>query len=274
MPTLEVQNAQVHVHREGRGTPLLMLHGNPDSHRLWLPLIERLKDRHDCIAPDLPGFGASSVPPVNDVTLAGFARWVDELVTALGLTGPVDLICHDIGGFYGLAWAARYPQRLRRLVITNTLLHPDYRWHFWARVWRSRLGELSMRAVDWPLIGKAALGWTLRLGGPGLSPEQIDETLAGFHPTAREQVLRIYRETDPGKFAPWTAPLEACIASHPTMVLWGARDPFIPGTFADRFGRARVERLPNVGHWAVAEDPMTCAALVAAHLADADCAPV
>ena len=269
MPTVTVQNAAVHVHREGRGRPLLMLHGNPDSHRLWLAMIEQLKADHDCIAPDLPGFGASAVPAANDVTIAGFAQWVDDLVDALGLSEPVDVICHDVGGFYGLAWSARHPQRLRRLVITNTLFHADYHWHFWARIWRSKLGELSMRAVDWPLVGRAALGLTLRLGGPGLSRAQIAETLAGFHATARAQVLRIYRETDPEKFAPWRAPMEACIAAHPTLVLWGERDPFIPAGFADRFGSARVERLPGVGHWAVAEDPARCAERVRAHLAAA-----
>lgn len=269
MPTVQVQNAAVHVHREGRGRPLLMLHGNPDSHRLWLPMIERLKADHDCIAPDLPSFGTSAVPPANDVTLAGFARWVDDLVSAVSPSEPVDLICHDIGGFYGLAWAARHPERLRRLVITNTLFHADYRWHFWARVWRSGLGELSMRAVDWPLIGRVALGVTMRLGGPGLSRAQIDDTLAGFHATAREQVLRIYRETDPEKFGPWQAALEATIARRPTLVLWGQRDPFIPAAFADGFGAASVERLPGVGHWAVAEDPAGCAARVRAHLSAA-----
>lgn len=270
MPTLQVQNAAVHIHREGRGRPLLMLHGNPDSHRLWLPMIGHLKADHDCIAPDLPGFGASAIPPGNDVTLEGFANWVDDLVTALGLSEPVDLVCHDIGGFYGLAWAARHPERLRRLVITNTLFHADYRWHFWARIWRSGLGELSMQAVDWPLIGRAALGLTMRFGGPGLGSAQIADTLAGFRAVARAQVLRIYRETDPEKFAPWQSPMEACIARHPTLVLWGQRDPFIPAAFADRFGSATVERLEHVGHWAVAEDPAGCAARVHAHLSAAD----
>lgn len=243
-----------------------MLHGNPDSHRLWLPLIDRLKADHDCMAPDLPGFGASAIPADNDVSLSGFANWVDALVTALDIAEPVDLICHDIGGFYGLTWAARHPERLRRLVITNTLLHAEYRWHFWARVWRSRFGEMSMRAVDWPLIGRLALGLTMRIGGPGLSSAQIGEALSGFHATARAQVLRIYRETDPGKFAPWMAPLAACTDRHPTLVLWGQRDPFIPADFADRFGSATVKRLAEVGHWAVAEDPDTCAAQVRRHL--------
>ena len=267
MPTLQVRNAAVHIHREGRGRPLLMLHGNPDSHRLWLPMIGHLKADHDCIAPDLPGFGASAIPPVNDVTLEGFANWVDDLVTALGLSEPVDLVCHDIGGFYGLAWAARHPQRLRRLVITNTLMHADYRWHFWARVWRSGMGELAMRVFDWPLLGRLGHRLTMRNGGPGLSIEQIDEAYRHFHAGARAQVLRIYRETDPEKFEPWQGPLRTAIERCPTLVLWGDRDPFIPRHYADRFAAADVRRLAEAGHWAVAEAPEQCAALIRRHLA-------
>jgi len=269
MPTLRIYDADVFVHRQGRGRPLLMLHGNPDSHRLWLPMIERLQADHDCIAPDLPGFGASGVSAANDVTLAGFAGWVDDLLNALGIGEPVDLIVHDVGGFYGLPWVVRHPERLRRLIITNTLMHADYRWHFWARVWRSRLGELAMQMFDWPLLGRLGHRLTLRQGGPGLSSAQIDEAFRHFHGGARAQVLRIYREADPEKFAPWMAPLGAVIADHPTRVLWGERDPFIPRRYAERFGTADVRLLAHAGHWAVAEAPEHCAALVRGHLGSA-----
>ena len=66
--THRVQGADVHVWRQGEGRPLLMLHGNPDSHRVWLPLIERLPAGIEAIAPDLPGFGASGVPAVQSLT--------------------------------------------------------------------------------------------------------------------------------------------------------------------------------------------------------------
>lgn len=269
MPTLRVQDADVFVHREGQGRPLLMLHGNPDSHRLWLPMIERLRAHHDCIAPDLPGFGASAVPPRNDVTLEGFAQWVDDLVVALGIDEPLDLIVHDIGGFYGLTWAVRHPDKLNRLIITNTLLHADYRWHFWARVWRSRLGEFAMQVFDWPLLGRLAHGTTLKQGGPGLGSAQIREGFANFHATARAQVLRIYREADPEKFGPWMLPLRAVIKQHPTRVLWGALDPFIPRHYATSFGTGDAKLFESAGHWAVAEAPERCAILVREHLGTA-----
>ena len=269
MPTLRVQDADVFVCREGRGRPLLMLHGNPDSHRLWLPMIERLKAHHDCIAPDLPGFGASAIPPNNDVTLEGFAQWVDDLVTALGLSEPIDLIVHDIGGFYGLTWAARHPDKLNRLIITNTLLHADYRWHFWAKVWRSRLGELAMQMFDWPILGRLGHRLTMRKGGPGLSNQQIGEAYRHFHAGARAQVLRIYREADPEKFRPWMLPLLAVIKKHPTRVLWGAMDPFIPRHYATSFGTGDAKLFESAGHWAVAESPERCAILVREHLGTA-----
>ena len=61
------------------------------------------------------------------------------------MTAPIDLVVHDFGGLFGLAWAVRHPERVRRLAILNTMFFPDYRWHFWARVWRTPLlGELSL----------------------------------------------------------------------------------------------------------------------------------
>ncbi len=123
-----------------------------------------------------------------------------------------------------------------------------------------------MRAFDWPLFGRAALGLTLRQGGPGLSQQQIDDTFANFHPTARAQVLRIYREADPEKFAAWTQPLLAAIAVRPTRVIWGMLDPFIPLKFTRSFGLAEVRVIPEAGHWGALEAPDRMADLVEEHL--------
>jgi pimeloyl-ACP methyl ester carboxylesterase len=59
---VEVNGAQLHVARTGEGRPLLLLHGWPEFWFTWKPMMERLSDRFELIAPDLRGFGDSDKP--------------------------------------------------------------------------------------------------------------------------------------------------------------------------------------------------------------------
>lgn len=263
-----IAGVSTHVFIEGSGRPLLMLHGNPDSHRLWLPLIGKLRGGFRFIAPDLPGFGQSQArADGRDTTLPGMVEWVDELLDQLEVTEPVYLMVHDFGGIYGLAFLAAKPQRVRRLVITNTLFHEDYRWHFWARIWRSRgLGELSMALLGLPLIGRAMFALSMRIGGPKLTRAQIAEAHACFSPSVRRQVLRLYREADPQRFAGWESRMLANASAMPTLVLWGQRDPFIPKRFINRFGTGDTHLFASAGHWLVLEETDAVAPLIERHL--------
>ena len=267
---VQVNGVANEVYVRGAGQPLLLLHGNPDSHLMWLPLIAKLRGNYHLIVPDLPGFGASEArADHSETTLKGMADWVAHLLDALDVERPVDLLMHDFGGVYGLAFATTYPERVRRLIITNSVFQQDYRWHFWARVWRQpRLGELAMLLMGVPWLGKAMFSAALRSGGPGLSQRQITDAYRRFTPSVRQQALQLYRATDPGNFAGWETRMLVVTAEHPTLVLWGQRDPFIATRYADRFGASKVERFNEAGHWVVVEAADRVAPLIDAHLCD------
>ena len=117
---LKVQGRTVHCEVRGEGAPVLFLHGNPDTSRIWTGIVERLQVRHRCIAPDLPGFGGSECDADHfDFSLDGMARWVDDVVTAVGVSQPITLVVHDFGGVWGLAWAVKHPDRVRSVAITQ-----------------------------------------------------------------------------------------------------------------------------------------------------------
>jgi pimeloyl-ACP methyl ester carboxylesterase len=245
----------IHGHRiayldRGHGPTLLFLHGNPDSHALWNGVIERLEARFRCIAPDLPGFGASTLDPAFDFSLESMAAFVEEFVERLGLEEPVGLVVHDFGGPYGLSWAVEHPERLRGVLITNSLFFAGYRWHFWARVWRTPwLGELSML-----LMGRWLFHFEVKRGSRKLSREHIEALWRQIDPAKKRMVLRLYRAADPAGFAGWEERFHGLARTLPVRVLWGKRDPYIPPRWAHGFGTTDVHFYSESGHWLPAEE--------------------
>lgn len=242
---LTAGGARVRVAVEGDGPAVLFLHGNPDTHELWDGVIERMKGRYRCIAPDLPGFGESETPRDFDCSLAGLARWVDGLVEALGLTEPLNLAVHDFGGIFGIAWAVSHPEKASRIGIMNTMFFPDYRWHFWARVWRTRwLGEMSFA-----LNTRWGMALEMRRGSKALPAEYARRAYDAMTPEMRRMVLRLYRAADPERLEGWQEGLKRLMSDVPACVLWGDRDPYIGRAWAERFGAREVHHFPEAGHW-------------------------
>ncbi len=117
--------------------PVLMLHGNPSWSYYWRRLVLGLRDGYRCLVPDHVGMGLSDKPqdgpaaqPRYDYTLAARVDDLDALVEHLiaergaparGWT----LVLHDWGGMIGMAWACRRPERVARLVVTNTAAFPN-----------------------------------------------------------------------------------------------------------------------------------------------------
>ena len=82
-------DVRTHVCVQGGGSPVLFLHGNPDTCELWDGVAQQMAPRHRCLAPDLPGFGRSEVPAGFDCSLEELATWVGEVIVALGITEPL-----------------------------------------------------------------------------------------------------------------------------------------------------------------------------------------
>ncbi len=248
---IDVAGVRVHLIDRGTGPPALFLHGNPDTAELWGGVVSRLDDSYRCLAPDLPGFGRSAVAGDFDCSLESMARFVDELVESTGVETPLNLVVHDFGGPFGLSWAVSNPHKVRRIAIISSLYFTDYRWHFWARVWRTPvLGELSMQ-----LANRWIFAWELRRGSRRLGAEHIREVYARIHPAMRRMVLKLYRATDPESFRGWQEQLHDLAARVPTRVLWGVHDPYVPVRWARHFGTADIRTFDDCGHWLPAEAP-------------------
>jgi pimeloyl-ACP methyl ester carboxylesterase len=102
----------------GAGPTALFVHGIATNAYLWRHVMDALSGQRRCIAIDLPLHGQSPVTAEQDLSLAALAAGLEDFCEVLGLTG-IDLVANDTGGAIAQIFAARYPQRLATLTLTN-----------------------------------------------------------------------------------------------------------------------------------------------------------
>jgi cis-3-alkyl-4-acyloxetan-2-one decarboxylase len=131
-----------------------MLHGNPTWSFMYRNLILALRDRFRCIAPDHVGCGLSDKPDDGryDYSLGRRIADLTTLLDHLHIDRDVTLVLHDWGGMIGMAWATRFPGRIKRLIVLNTAAFPMPpeaklpRSLWWAR--NTGLGALLIRGAN------------------------------------------------------------------------------------------------------------------------------
>ena len=232
----------------------VFLHGNPGSCRDWNRLIGRVGEFGRALALDMPGFGRADKPDHFDYTVSGYARHLGLCLAELGIK-RVHLVMHDFGGPWGLAWAVDEPGALASATIINSGIWPDYRWHFYARLWRvPLLGEIIMASVT-----RRGFHREVQYHAPRRVPDDvIDRWHDNWDWRTRRAVLRLYRATDPSKLAYDQArvlrPLD-----RPALVIWGKHDRYLPLWLAERqrdaFPNARLVVLEQSGHFPFVDDP-------------------
>ena len=119
---LNINGHLLHYLDEGEGPPVVMVHGNPTWSFYFRRLATRLSTEFRTLVPDHIGCGFSDKPgpDVYDYTLASRVADLDTFLARTVPQGKLNLIVHDWGGMIGLAWALDHPDRIDRLVITNT----------------------------------------------------------------------------------------------------------------------------------------------------------
>jgi haloalkane dehalogenase len=109
---------------QGEGPAALFLHGLPLNGFQWRGALERLSPYRRCIAPDSMGLGYSEIGSGQSLAPEAQADMVAALLDALSITA-VDLVGSDSGGAIAQLFVARYPARVRTLLLTNCDVHED-----------------------------------------------------------------------------------------------------------------------------------------------------
>lgn len=239
---------------------VVFVHGNPGPASDWANLLGRVGAFARALAPDMPGYGDADKPAGFNYTIAGYADHLAGVLDALEVR-RAHLVAHDFGGPWALAWAARHPDAFASATLINTGALIDYRWHRYARIWRTPIvGELFQASAS-----RAAFRLLIGRENPRLPADAIDRIYAsGRSWDTKRAVLKLYRATSANAMAGSVSTLREL--DRPTLVLWGTYDAYLPWRQAERqreaFPSARVELLEGLGHWPFLEDPWRVASLV------------
>jgi pimeloyl-ACP methyl ester carboxylesterase len=110
---LTVDAVDVVVEGAGEET-LVMVHGWPDTHRLWDAQVAHFKDRYRCVRFTLPGYDLAK--PARPRSTAEMATLFRAVVDRVSPDRPVTLLLHDWGCVFGYEFAAKHPQRVSRII--------------------------------------------------------------------------------------------------------------------------------------------------------------
>jgi pimeloyl-ACP methyl ester carboxylesterase len=230
--------------------PAVLVHGVPDTQRMWEPLRRHLR-RKDVVTPSLPGFGV----PLPAGFVATKEAYVDWLVAELARIGePVDLVGHDWGSLLVQRVVSRRPDLIRTWACGDGPVDVEYVWHDLAQQWQTPgIGEQIMAAFTPEAMAEG-------LAAAGVPPDAAVETARHVDETMKDCILRLYRSAiDVGR--EWQADVERI--TRPGLVLWSQDDPYVAPVFAERLAarvRGELVLLEGCGHWWPLERPAEAAA--------------
>lgn len=253
----------------GSGPPVLLVHGQPGSHRDWESLSARLESSHRVVAPDRPGYGATGGAALG---LAANADALAGLLDQVGLSAAT-VVGHSLGGGVALALAQRHPHRVSGLVLVASI----------GTV--AGLGKFD-RFLALPGVGEAMAFAALALAGrlvphlqrrpPTRLPRRLGVLVAGW-PAAwlgadqlRCEQGRAWRSfaVEQRTMLAEVPALEAGLGKvrAPTTVVAGGRDRVVPAVVARDLTRAIptavLHVVPGVGHFLPLEAPDQLAEVV------------
>jgi len=259
---LELNGFRYHYLDEGQGDPVVMVHGNPSWSFYYRDLARALRDRYRVIAPDHIGCGLSQKPGDGDYsyTLKQRVDDLEALLEHLDVRDRITLVVHDWGGMIGMAYAARHPERIARLVILNTAafhLPAGKKFPLALRICRdTALGEFLVLKMNMFALMAARLGckrnpMSSALRGAYCAPYDT--------PSDRIATLRFVQDiplepADQGYDL--VSEVEAGLARFadlPMTICWGLKDFVFDRYFLKewqlRFPNAEVHTFADCGHY-------------------------
>ncbi|OGV50305.1 MAG: alpha/beta hydrolase [Lentisphaerae bacterium GWF2_52_8] len=257
----KVRDYRMHYVDEGKGNPVVMVHGNPTWSFFYRGLITEFSRTNRVIAPDHLGCGLSDKPQDFEYRLETHIDNLENLILSLDLE-KITLIVHDWGGAIGMGFAVRHPQRIRSLIITNSAAFSMKRIPLRIDFCRiPKLGEFLIRRLN--LFSLAALRMAV------VNP--LDEkTKKGYllPYDSYENRIAVSRFVEDIPMHPEDPSYEVLLGAehglwmfreYPVALVWGMRDWCFSPAFLQRwclyYPQAEVLPLESAGHYLLEDQP-------------------
>jgi len=252
---LRIQGHDLAYHRFGQGPPLLLVHGITTYSFIWQELVPELARRHEVVAVDLLGCGASDLPLDESYGIRSQVARLEALTQALGW-GPFAFVGHDIGGGITQRFAVDHPDRLTHAVVINGVAYD-----FWP--------VQPIIAMRTPIIRQLAMA-SLDLGafraivkrGVFHRERVTDALMADFErPMAtregRKAFLHFAESLDNRDLTSITEGLRS--TRVPFLIIRGMDDVYLSGEIARKLHReipgSRLVEIPEAGHFIQVDQP-------------------
>jgi len=257
---LSVRGIDVHVEGDGAES-IVMVHGWPDTYRLWDATVEVLKGRYRCIRFTLPGFDPRS--DGRSYTLDQLIAFLGEVTERAAPGKKVILLLHDWGCFFGYQFYARHPEKVSRIVGVDI---GDPR--STAKTMTGREKAIMLAYQTWN-----ALAW--RIGGP--IGDSMIRSMARWAKCPSDRAPMSWRMGYPyyvlwfGGRDSFRGQVRRFEPACPMLFIYGVRKPLrfhSPQWAADLKQKPGSEVVEfDTGHWVMSNDPLRFNQVVADWLA-------
>ncbi|KAL7904758.1 Alpha/Beta hydrolase protein [Trichoderma velutinum] len=268
---IALEDVSLHFRYAGSGPPVLLVHGNPQYSLTWRTIGPILAENYTVIAVDNRGAGDSSLPPDGNYTVMASAEDLKSVLDFLNITSAY-VVSHDMGSGMATALAVKYPDLVKRLVVTEYLLpgfgfelgrNPAAYWDLYAN-WQLAFFSV-IDAAEFFISGKERqmLEWYFYHGSYSGATSFSEDIVNRYTSSiSKPGFLR-------GMLGPFGTGAIAAAASFfqgtigksplriPTLAMGGEASlgPFVEQVWGNVSSRLEMDVIPKAGHWIADENP-------------------
>jgi pimeloyl-ACP methyl ester carboxylesterase len=256
---MDIDGTMVHYRDQGKGQPLVLVHGMVSSLHTWDGWQTYIGDQYRIIRFDVPGFGLTGPLASGEYQAETYVRIIEQLLKKLDVKEKITLAGNSLGGFIAWNYAIAHPEQVDRLILLDA---PAFKQDV----------PLVVKMANWPGADSIGTQYSPRFlvsanlrrvfANQGMVTDELvdryyDLTL---RPGNRQAMLRVFRAMIEGAKQD-SAGVEKI--SMPTLLMWGKEDPWVPMSIALRWlqvlPQAQYRFYDGVGHMPMEEIPMESA---------------
>ena len=254
---VEIDGMQVHYRVEGKGIPIVLIHGTGASLHTWDDWTLKLKENYQVIRMDLPAFGLTGPNKSGDYSIKQYTQFLEEFVVKMKLDSMF-LAGNSLGGNIAWNYASKNPEKVQKLILVDASGLPTNKPQPWI-----------FKMAKTPVLSKLFLYITPRnIIEDNLKQVYEDDTkisdalITRFHDMAlREGNRKAFVDRAKIDFTTSEASKKEQLQNiqTPTLLIWGAKDTWIPLDNGKRMDallpNSKLVVLQNSGHVPMEENP-------------------